>query len=142
MDWKSREQRLDALSCTHLKELYRLGSAIATQGEDGLLLCLYAENRPMLSGELVERMGLTTGRIANILRMLEAKGLVDRAQDTNDRRKVHITLTAPGRARAEAQHHARAESYRRLLDYLGDEDSESFLRLLERCLEYYAEEKA
>ena len=139
---QSREQRLDALSCTHQKELYRLGSAITTQGEDGLLLCLYAADRPMLSGELVERMGLTTGRIANILRMLEAKGLVDRAQDASDRRKVHITLSAQGRARAEEQYRARAEAHRRLLDYLGDEDADSLLHLLERCLEYYAEEKA
>ena len=137
MDWKSREQRLDALSCTHLKELYRLGSAIATQGEDGLLLCLYAENRPMLSGELVERMGLTTGRVANILKHMEACGMILRAQDREDKRRVHVSLTDSGRERAEEALRELADSHRALLDHLGARDAGELLRLLRRCASYY-----
>ena len=136
MSCEELTRRMDALHVTHLKELYRLSSHITTPGEDGLLLCLYASDRPMLSGELVERMGLTTGRVANILKMLEAKGLVDREQDRQDRRKVHIALTPAGQARAEARFREASDAHRGLLEHLGEEDSARLLDLLERCLEY------
>ena len=121
----------------HLKELYRLGESLVAPGEEGVLLCLYREERSMLPGEIMGRMGLTTGRVANILRRLEEKGLVLRLQDGEDRRKVHVSLTEAGADGAEKLHRDFVAKQQALLDYLGESDARETVRLLGRCLSYY-----
>lgn len=130
-------EQLIQMHFDHLKELYRLSDAVIAQGEDGVLLCLYRVNRSMLPGEIMSRMGLTTGRVANILRRLEEKGLVLRLQDADDRRRVHVSLTDAGVEAAKALHRDFTRRQASLLDYLGDEDAREALRLLGRCLSYY-----
>ena len=130
-------EQMIQLCLDHFKATCRLSEAVALQGEDGALLCLRACERPMLSGELVERLGLTTGRVANILRQLEDKGLVRRVQDLGDRRRVHVSLTDEGAARADERYAALVRAHQRLLDGLGEADSREAVRLMRRCLAYY-----
>ena len=130
-------EQLVQMHFEHLKELYRLSDAVIAQGEDGVLLCLYHVNRSMLPGEIMARMGLTTGRVANILRRLEEKGLVLRLQDADDRRRVHVSLTDAGAEAAKALHVDFSRRQGALLGYLGEEDAREALRLLGRCLNYY-----
>ena len=58
--WKVHLEHMRALDCV-VERSY-------TRGETGVLLYLYHISRPLFPGELTEKLGLTTGRIANILR--------------------------------------------------------------------------
>ena len=123
----------------HLKELGLLSEVIACQGEDGILSCLHAAGRELLSGELVARTGLTTGRIANILGQLENKRMIVRVQDGNDRRCVHVRLTQAGRARAETLSAQSVSVIEKLFEHLGEKDSQELMRLAERCFGFIQE---
>lgn len=46
--------------------------------------------------KLAQRMCLNSSTVVRILDSLEEKGLVERVRSTNDRRKVHISLTNAG----------------------------------------------
>lgn len=123
----------------HLKELGRLSAVVASQGEDGILSCLHAAGRELLSGELVARTGLTTGRIANILGQLEHKQMIERVQDGDDRRCVHVRLTQAGLKRAEALSAQSVSTIAKLFEHLGEKDSRELMRLSERCFSFIHE---
>jgi MarR family transcriptional regulator, organic hydroperoxide resistance regulator len=54
--------------------------------------------------ELGERLRLDSGTLTPLLKRLEAAGLIVRLRAVEDERRVHITLTAPGRRlRAKAE---------------------------------------
>jgi MarR family transcriptional regulator, organic hydroperoxide resistance regulator len=68
-----------------------------------VMLVLWEEDGPMVS-ELGERLFLDSGTLTPLLKRLESAGLVARVRDTQDERRVHITLTAAGRKlKARAQ---------------------------------------
>lgn len=62
------------------------------------------ERSPRTVGELGEALGLDSGTLTPLLKRMEASGLVTRARDPADERRVRISLTETGEAlRAEAQ---------------------------------------
>ena len=130
-------EQLVQMHAEYLKELVQLSEDIVAQGEDGVLFCLYRAERSMLPGEIMARMGLTTGRIANILKRLEEKGLVMRLQDAQDRRKVHVSLTDAGSRSARSFLTRYVTRHQALIDYLGERDAGEMVRLLSRTLDYY-----
>ncbi|MBQ8081217.1 MAG: winged helix DNA-binding protein [Clostridia bacterium] len=138
-DLERQAEQLSMLHYEHLKELSLLAANIAGQGEDGVLLCLYVAGRTMLSGDIVDKTGLTTGRVANILRQLEGKRLIRRFQDAADRRRVHVSLTPEGFARAEALNAEANLAHQKLLAYLGERDSAELIRIMQRCFAYSRE---
>ncbi|MBQ9611096.1 MAG: transcriptional regulator [Lachnospiraceae bacterium] len=109
--------------------------ATSTSGEDGVLLWLYMENRAAMAGELARALGLTSGRIANILKKLDEKEMISREMGTSDKRKVYISLTEKGRERIEAKKSEEIAQYNRVLEKLGDKDAREYLRITRRILE-------
>ena len=107
------------------------------RGEGYLLALLYAEGRPIYSGELKRLTGLTTGRIANILKQLEGKSYITRTPQGSDRRRIAVALTDSGRERIEAELDEMKRSHARLLEYLGEKDSEEFIRLIKKALSFW-----
>ena len=68
-----------------------------------VMLVLWEKDGPMVS-ELGERLHLDSGTLTPLLKRLEAAGFIARVRDTQDERRVHITLTAAGRKlKARAQ---------------------------------------
>lgn len=130
---------LTRMRYAHAKELSRLGLFTAASGEDGVLLCLYAHRDPLLSGDVTDKTGLTSGRVANILKQLEKKQLIQRLQDAEDKRRIHVRLTSRGRTQAEALIQSLHGQYSGLLSYLGERDGSELIRLLDRCLLYARE---
>jgi DNA-binding MarR family transcriptional regulator len=47
---------------------------------------------------VTEYLGLTKGTVSQTLKVLEARGLVDKTSNPNDRRMVHLRVTAAGQA--------------------------------------------
>ena len=102
------------------------------RGESGVLLYLYHVGRPMNPGELTEKLGLTTGRIANILRELEASDYIVRTPDARDKRRVRVALTPAGEVLAR-QHNAKALAFHEeLLSRLDPGEAEQFLSVMRR----------
>ena len=136
MDYAGLSEELCRMHFDAMPEFAALGNSLCALGESGALLTLYRAGRPMLSGEFVEKMGLTTGRVANILRRLEEKGLIERQSDREDGRHVLVLLTGAGRQEAQARYARFADSYRDKLAFLGEEDAQAFARILGRLLVY------
>ena len=120
--WKVHLEHMRALDCV-VERSY-------TRGETGVLLYLYHISRPLFPGELTEKLGLTTGRIANILRALEAEGLVQRMPDGQDKRRVQVSLTRQGEVLAMERNQEAIEFHTRVLETLEPGEGEQFLALL------------
>jgi DNA-binding MarR family transcriptional regulator len=62
---------------------------------------LYRKEGVSLS-EVADHIGLTLPTMSMLVDGLVAKGLLDRREDLQDRRRMTLTLTEPGRARLES----------------------------------------
>lgn len=102
--------RLDAQLCF---PIYATSRAITRQysallAEVGLtypqylvLLVLWETDGPLSVSELGERLRLDSGTLTPLLKRLELAGIVQRARDAADERRVLISLTDAGRALEE-----------------------------------------
>ena len=115
----------------------RMGSRMqnARRGEHGVIHALACSASPLTPSELATLGHLSSARVANVLRALEEKGWITRSHDTQDRRRVTVTLTEQGeaeRARRRAEFDRQGAKF---LRELGDEDAREALRILKRCNE-------
>ncbi|MEN9671492.1 MAG: hypothetical protein RL018_1769 [Pseudomonadota bacterium] len=63
-----------------------------------LVMLVLWERDGLMVSELGERLFLDSGTLTPLLKRLEAASLIARIRDVQDERRVHITLTAAGRA--------------------------------------------
>ena len=127
----------EALWKTHLENMRALDQIVEAshiRGESGVLLYLYHTGVPMYPGELTDRLGLTTGRVANILKELERAALIVRSPDGQDRRRVLVSLTGKGEAIARARHDATIAYHARLMTGFSDEETRQFFRMIQRIV--------
>ena len=132
MDNQKLAEQICRMNIENLRQISRLSQAALAQGEDAVLMSLYFWDRPVFAGEFIEKLGLTTGRIANILKKLEEKRYINRTADREDRRRVYVSLTESGRQHAERRYEAMFRVHRELLDRLGPEDAMELMRILGR----------
>lgn len=80
---------------------------------DFAILEVLLNKGPMLVNEIGRKMRLTSGSITTAIDRLEARGLVARAADADDRRAKQVSLTRSGRAlitKIFAQHSAKLDA--------------------------------
>ncbi|HUO22009.1 MAG TPA: MarR family transcriptional regulator [Caulobacteraceae bacterium] len=82
-------------------------------------LALGAGDVPL--GALIRDLGVSRQGAGQLVDTLVARGYLDRAIDTEDRRKLNITLTARGQAAAAVQADARARIDAALAERVGFE---------------------
>lgn len=104
-------------------------------GEAGALGYLAARGEPITPTELSRELDLTTARVANILNSLERKDYVQRTHDSQDRRRVLVTVTEKGLRLAEDHRDRVLQQLATVLDWLGEEDAQECFRLLKRILQ-------
>ena len=93
-------------------------------------LCLSA--RPLSPGELARVAHVSDARIANILKVLEERGVIERRTAKADRRRVEVVVTEKGR---EEERRRFQEGERFMVDFfseLGVEDAREFVRIFRR----------
>ena len=90
----------------------------ALGGEMAVMRALILAGGSLTPSELADRAWVSSARIANILRALEAKGWVEREHSKTDRRRVHVIVTNKG-----------------FLEQLGETDTQEMVRLLRRANE-------
>ena len=116
------------------EELVSFPGSLPNRGEERVLLFLYKQTRHVMVGDLTEAFGLSTGRMANILKQLEEKKLIMRTQQKDDKRKFEVTLTKKGLKHSEKLLEDLQEKHRMFLKQMGKKDAEELLRLLEKAV--------
>lgn len=66
-----------------------------------LVMLVLWERAPQTVGEISARLYLDTGTLTPLLKRTEAKGLIARQRDSQDERRVQVTLTDQGEALRE-----------------------------------------
>jgi DNA-binding MarR family transcriptional regulator len=119
---------------------HRLQSAIAKdvdlpvyQLECVLLLAL---DEPDSAGSLALLLGVRKSSLSKLLKMLERRGLVCRALDSNDRRMERVTLTEAGRALVERVLTRANEIASEVLEKLPEERRSQFLGCMRTITAY------
>ena len=134
MDATKLGETLWTMHLENMRVLDQIVEKSRTRGESGVLLYLYHVGRPMFPGELTEKLGLTTGRIANILKVLEESDLVVRTPDALDKRRVLVALTASGEQVAEEQNREAVRFHAQLISQLEEDEARQFLDMLKRMV--------
>ena len=76
----------------------QLASRFGLTGPQLVCLRALAEDGPSTPSHLARRVDLSQATMTGILDRLEGNGLVRRVRDTEDRRRVHVSLTDAGQA--------------------------------------------
>lgn len=109
------------------------------RGENAVLTCLLRSEEELHPGELAEKLSLVPGRMTDILKTLENKGMICREQDPLDRRKVLVKITPKGiRDVTERREKVRVQ-YSGLYQALGMYDTVKLIELLKKLNRYFDE---
>ena len=117
------------------KQLSQLTEFLNASGEYSILYLMYHEPDPHSAGEFAERLDLSPGRVANVLKALEKKDLIERKKDPSDGRRTMVTLTQKGREYICQTYTQAIEVYHNLIEEIGEHDTREFLRITKKLLE-------
>lgn len=112
----------------------------SVSGEEGLLHYLAYKKNGVSSGYLKEQLEVGSGRMADILKRMEEKQLILRKDDPKDSRRVIVFITEQGREHAVLTNDRLHAWYRKLQEYLGEQDSKELLRILRRLASFPEEQ--
>ena len=125
------EMSIDEKLLSLLGRLGRIGhSALNGKSSQNLILQILSKSEHMTQRELPEQLGIQPGSVSEIIKKLEAAGMIIRQSNAEDRRTVDIALTEAGKAQAEASrsHHVNHT----LFETLTDDEKQQLLTLLEK----------
>ena len=103
-----------------------------------LMLNLDDEKTALSVTEISNLLQITPAGVTHLVNPLEEAGYIERLPDPHDRRIVLIGLTDKGTETAEALIADVQEQVIGLINHLGEEDSQTFFRLLSRAIEFFA----
>jgi DNA-binding MarR family transcriptional regulator len=110
-------------------------------GEFFLLTTLINSIPPGASGlkssELSNRLQVTPAAVTHLINDLEKAGHVERVSDPSDRRIVMIRPTAAGLKMMEVANVKFLETLKGLVEFLGENDSREFIRLIALAMTYF-----
>lgn len=106
------------------------------RGEYGVLRSLYYIQDHVHAGTLTEQLHVVPGRMTDILKSLEAKGLIRRKRDEEDRRHVNVCITDAGKRQVVEMREMISREYEGMFQILGRRDTEELIRLLKIVLSY------
>ena len=92
--------------------------------------------------DISKMLHVTSPTITQLLKGLEANGLVERNPDPNDRRMVGITLTPKGAEVTQKALDSFEASFHDLVEYLGEAESEHLAELLAKVSVYFSQQEA
>ncbi len=90
----------------------------------------------MRASDLSKLLGITPAGVTHLINPLEESGYIKRLPDPSDRRVVLIGLTEQGKETAQVLISDVNQKLSGLIEYLGEEDSKTFIRLMSTSIEY------
>jgi len=113
-----------------------------TRSEYELLVMLVMnfddDKKALTVTEISNLLQITPAGVTHLINPLEEGGYIHRLQDPNDRRIVRIGLSDKGTQAAEALILEVQEQLIGLVNYLGEEDSKTLIRLMSQAIEFFA----
>lgn len=106
-----------------------------TKGEFFVLNYLEEYGGTAFPKALSREMEVSTARVAALLKHMETKGWVTRAVDCEDNRQVIVSITPAGRNEINDKREKTLEDVTKLLEFLGPQDAEAFLRIQKKVIE-------
>lgn len=106
------------------------------RGEVLALNYIIANGNKVYPKNMSKALMLTTARIAAMLKSLEKQGLVTRTPDPYDSRQVIVELTEQGIATVEERRNAMIRSVAKMLEALGEEDAQAYVRIQQKLIEF------
>ncbi len=103
------------------------------RGECRLLLYLnISEEESVQPGKIAEKLGISTARVASILKALENKGMIVRRCGTADKRKVFVTITEKGVRYIDDKRGNITDFFDERFGALSSEECEQFIRIVKK----------
>jgi len=113
-----------------------------TRSEQELLVMLVInldeEKKAFTVTEISNLLQITPAGVTHLLNPLEAAGYIERLPAPNDRRVVRVGLTDKGTQEAEAITLGVQEKIAEMVNFLGEEDSQTFMRLMVKVIAFFA----
>ena len=138
-DW--HQMSTTGYKLSELRVLFCIGGGMRSDAyivEDG-----YNYNTQEMKVSQISRcLNVPPPTVTQLIKRLEANGLVERNVDLADRRAVGIKLTEKGEKITRQANEDFLASINELIEYLGGEQSDQFAQLLIKVSRYYNEKAA
>jgi DNA-binding MarR family transcriptional regulator len=125
------------LKHVHLR-FFELGAAalapFGISGREAAVLRAINDPRPLAQGEIARRMGIDRTTMVALIDDLQGRGLVQRRQAPDDRRKNVVELTEAGRDTVRQATRAGDQAERAFLSPLSASEAEQFRKALRALL--------
>ena len=112
-----------------------------TKGVGGILYELKRNPDGITPGELSEKLNVGSGRIGNALKSMEEKGAIIRKVDSNDHRKVLVTLTEKGSEFIDQLQMQFEERLEYVINKMGEDKFAEYLSLSHEFVDYFIDYK-
>lgn len=129
-DYEALAENLCDIHFLYSKDLSNVFEQHSTRGEEAALFWLSKLESPVSAGELASKLGITSGRIANILSSLDRKKYIERHRSSRDRRQINVILTQAGADHIESVYENAKKNHITLLQKMGEDNAEDFIRLM------------
>lgn len=106
-----------------------------TRGEMCALAYINKRDGACSPRDLSLEQGISTARVAAVLKALERKGYIRRQADTRDRRRTRVMITPEGASRVDTLHAALLRQLESMLRALGEPDAQDYVRISRRILD-------
>lgn len=150
IQWEEERPDLNAESLGVVVRIHHLAKALSDRAADALdavglslweydvLSALRRQGRPfrLTASELAAENRLSTGAMTNRIDKLEARNLVTRAADADDRRSIQVELTEHGRELMSTALERRLDAAEDSLRRLDENDRVALATLLRKILVY------
>ena len=128
--------QVDLLRIPARRQIARLN-----RGEQSVLQYLLVHESPAHPRDLSRNLEVSTARVAALLGVMEAKGLIARSVDPEDNRQVIVTLLPAGVQAIRVIQAQVRDTVIQLLVKLGPEDAAEYLRIQKRIASFASRKK-
>lgn len=104
------------------------------QGTAFALNYLYMQEKGRHPKDISDSLGVSRARIAALLNHMEEQGLIRRDNDTEDNRRIIVTLTEHGRKKIQDMRKQVLFETAKMLEAIGPEDVQEYIRISEKIL--------
>lgn len=127
-------EKLLMIRAKSLHTRYDKAQSKLEQGTAFALNYLYMQERDLHPKDISDGLGVSRARIAALLNHMEEQGLVTRESDTEDNRRIIVTLTEHGRKKIQDIQKQVLFETAKMLEAIGPEDAQEYIRISEKIL--------
>ena len=98
-------------------------------GIGAVLRLLYEADEPLSAGTISSKLGISTARVAVLLKKMTQKGMITKQQFPNDARVTMVELTAAGRANIERMKNELFAQMGLIIDKVGEERLKEYFEI-------------